>query len=154
MRDLVQQYLGQAVTVDQEGKEERVSMGFQEPPVGESQSNGAAENAVKQVQKHVRIIRDGLEARYKGKVEGTHPAMTWLVRHAAGVKSRLQKGEDGRTAFERLRGKGFKGKWVEFGECVWYLKPKSAGKYKAESRWGQGIWLDFRDESGEVFIGT
>ena len=63
---------------------ERVGLGVQESPVGESQSNGVAENAVKQVQGHVRVIRDGLEARYKQKVGAGHPCLPWLVRHAAG----------------------------------------------------------------------
>ena len=43
---------------------------------------------------------------------------------------------------------------MEFGECVWYLKPKSKGKHKAENRWENGVWLGVRDESGEYIIGT
>ena len=50
-------------------------MGFQESPVSESASNGAAENAVKQHQRHTRVIRDGLEASYKKKMAGTHSCM-------------------------------------------------------------------------------
>ena len=96
-------------------------MGYQESPVGESKSNGAAENAVQQIQKHTRVIRDGLEARYQQKVAGDHMCMAWLARHAGGVKSRLQVGPDGKTAYERLKGKKFGREWVEFGECVWFL---------------------------------
>ena len=43
---------------------------------------------------------------------------------------------------------------MEFGECVWYLKPKSAGKDKLNSRWGEGVWSGVREESGETLIGT
>ncbi len=60
--------------------------------------NGAAENAAKQVQRHLKVIRDGLEARHKKTTEGNHLCMPWLVRHAPGVKSRLQVGDDGKTA--------------------------------------------------------
>lgn len=63
-------------------------------------------------------------------------------------------GEDGRTGYERLRGKQFKGEWVEFGECVWFLPPKSRGVYKLDSRWDTGVWFGFRDESNEALIGT
>ena len=35
-----------------------------------------------------------------------------------------------------------------------YLKPKSKGVNKLESRWGTGIWLGVREESGEILIGT
>ena len=54
----------------------------------------------------------------------------------------------------RIKGKRFKREVCEFAECVFYLKPKSKGKDKLESRWGTGIWLGIREESGEIFIGT
>ena len=44
----------------------------------------------------------------------------------------------------------FNRKVAEFGECVWYLKPGTKGKYKWEERWGNGVWLGIRDESGET----
>ena len=37
---------------------------------------------------------------------------------------------------------------------MWYLKPKSRGKMKAENRWNNGVWLGIREESGEYIIGT
>ena len=43
---------------------------------------------------------------------------------------------------------------MEFGECIWYLKPKSRGKMKAENKWRGGVWLGIREESGEYIIGT
>ncbi len=43
---------------------------------------------------------------------------------------------------------------MEFGECVWYYKPGIAGKSKLESRYETGVWLGFRDRSGESYIGT
>ncbi len=41
-----------------------------------------------------------------------------------------------------------------FGECIFYLKPKSKGKDKADCRCGYGIWLGIREESGEHIVGT
>ena len=43
---------------------------------------------------------------------------------------------------------------MKFGECVWFIRPKSKGKAKASSRWESGIWSGIRDESGEYIIGT
>ncbi len=43
---------------------------------------------------------------------------------------------------------------MEFGECVWHVKPKSKGKDKLGSRWASGIWFGIRDESNKAFIGT
>ena len=52
------------------------------------------------------------------------------------------------------KGRNFNRNVAEFGECVWYLKPKTKGKDKLKSRWESGIFLGIRDESAEVFIGT
>ena len=37
---------------------------------------------------------------------------------------------------------------------MWFLRPKSKGKMKADYRWLNGIWLGIREESGEYIIGT
>ena len=44
--------------------------------------------------------------------------MAWLVEHAADVLSKYQVGDDGRTAYERLKGKKSQQETVEFGEKV------------------------------------
>ena len=43
---------------------------------------------------------------------------------------------------------------LEFGESIMFLRAKSAGKDKFDSRWEDGIWLGIREESGENMIGT
>ena len=63
-------------------------------------------------------------------------------------------GPDGKTAYRRLKGKNFKQQYVKIGEAIWFLKPRTKGKNKGESRWGEGICLGIREESGEYIIGT
>ena len=48
--------------------------------------------------------------------------MTWLIQHAADCLSKYQVGEDGKTAYERLKGKKFSRAVVEFGEKVHFKK--------------------------------
>ena len=48
----------------------------------------------------------------------------------------------------------FQKETVEFGECAWYLKPKSVRRNKADARWKDGIWLGIRDRSGESLVGA
>jgi len=79
--------------------------------------------------------------------------MAWLVRHAGGTLFRESLGSDGMTAYKRIKGREFKKEVVKFGECVWYMRPKSKGKAKAQSRWESGVWYGIRDESGEYIIG-
>ena len=63
-------------------------------------------------------------------------------------------GDDGRTPYERRKGRRFKRELPEFGECIRYLKPESVGKDKADSRWESGIYAGLRIESGELFVMT
>ena len=43
---------------------------------------------------------------------------------------------------------------AEFGECLWFLKPKSRGATGVGGRWSEGIWLGIGEESGEAMIGS
>ena len=78
----------------------------------------------------------GLERRYKNEIPNTHPILPWVVGHAATVLNIAHVGKDGRTAYERRKGKRFKKQIPEIGECIWYIKPESIGeKGDQESRW-------------------
>ena len=41
-------------------------------------------------------------------------------------------GADGHTAYQRVKGRAFSRNLAQFGECVWFLKPKTAGINKAD----------------------
>ena len=89
-----------------------------------------------------------------GIIDDSHIAAPWLVPHSAHTLNMYLIGLDGKTARQRLRGRTFKAPIVEYAECIWYLKPKSVGKDKMNTRWGSGIWLGIREESGKTFVGT
>ena len=78
----------------------------------------------------------------------------WLIRHAAETIDRFAVGSDGKTNYQRRKGKKFGGSVMEFGESIMFLRAKSVGKEKFDSRWEDGIWLGIREESGENIIGT
>jgi hypothetical protein len=63
-------------------------------------------------------------------------------------------GDDGRTAYERRKGRKFKRQLPEFGECIRYLRPESVGVDKADPRWEEGVFAGLRIESGEIFVMT
>ena len=125
---------------------------LEKSPVGEPQSNGEVENAVRRVQ--IRTIRDGLETRLGNTLPGNHILIRWMVSHAAETISRYQIGKDGKTAHERLRGRKFNKIVPEFAEHVHYLTLGSLGRNIGESRWNTGAFLGIREESGEYKIGT
>ena len=127
---------------------------LEESPVGESKSNGAVENAVQQVQGQVRSMKDALECRLGIRLTEESPMIPWMVMHAAKTMNRYLVGPDGKTAHRRWKGKDFKRDVAEFGETVLYLKAKSKGVDKLDSRWEPAVWLGVIDSTGEVLVGT
>ena len=75
------------------------------PPKGESQSNGRIEEAGKTMRGFVRIMKDQIETEAMVQLEGHDAIVQWLVRWGAMLPSRFLVGKDGKTAFERRRGR-------------------------------------------------
>ena len=67
----------------------------EESPVGEHQSNGEVENAIKSTQSQIRTMRLALQARYKCKIRTDHLIMPWLIHHAAILIDICRIGTDG-----------------------------------------------------------
>jgi hypothetical protein len=127
-----------AIIALKQGVEEMTSemeIRFEESPVGESSSNGEIEAVIKSVQGMGRTLKSAIESRINQKLMRDSVLVPWLIRHAASVMSKYIIGNDGMTAYRRLKGKEFKLSIAEFGECVWYLKAKPAGMNKFDSRW-------------------
>ena len=88
-------------------RERRQDITSEESPVGEHASNGVAERAVQATQGQSRTFELALEARIGKKLEESSVVLPWLVRHAAMTLNIGQRGEDGRSAWERVKGKCF-----------------------------------------------
>ena len=94
---------------------------LEESPVGEHQSNGFVDSAVKQVQCQVRTMIDALETRVSSRLGGGHPCMPWIVSHASATINRRRKDDSGVTAWRRWKGRDLNKHVAEFGEQVWYF---------------------------------
>ena len=125
-------------------------------PVGDSQSNGIAERAVQSVAQQIRVMRHSLQQKMGAVLPGPHPVTCWLVEHASDLLNKYQLGEDGRTAYQRLRGKVWSRDVVEFGEKVHYrMNLKNLPReQKLEPRWEEGFFLGVKWRTGECWIGT
>ena len=84
-----------------------VEIMIEESPVGEHQTNGEVERAIQSVQELMRTMKMALQSRYKRRIRGDHPVLPWLVKHAAMIINLCKVGNDGRTAYERRKGKRF-----------------------------------------------
>ena len=105
------------------------------------------ERAIQDVQGQMRTMKLAVEWRYKTTLKENHNVLPWMVRYAAMTINLCRRGEDGRTPYERRKNRKFHRVLPEFAECVWYLKPESAGVDKLASRWEDGVFLGIREES-------
>ena len=105
---------------------------------GDSQSNGFVERAIRSVEDMIRTHKIGEVL----KVDTV--AMAWLVEHCADMLNKCQQGKDGRTPYERLRGKQFSGSMLEFGSQVMLKVMDKVSSGLMQERWVEGTWLGSR----------
>jgi hypothetical protein len=124
------------------------------PPVGQSQSNGAVEEAGKTVREFTRVLKLQLEDRTLEKITSSSTVTPWMVRWAAMLISRYSSGKDGLTPYERRRGKACRTPSFKFGEYVWFRQLGKDSNKGLDTAWQQGIWLGHARTSNEHLIGT
>ena len=122
-------------------------------PVGSSASNGVVERGIQSVEQQVRVMRSALEARWKVKLNVYSAIWPWLVEYAAVILNRMEVGKDGKTAYERLKGKLAKAYGFEFGEAaLWKSKAGGGALGKLECMWKRGVFLGVKTLSGEFIV--
>ena len=77
----------------------------QQPPKGEHQANGVAEEAGRTVRDHARVLKINLQAKVGRNIEPDEPIIPWLIRWAAMALSRYSRGKDGKTPYQRQVGR-------------------------------------------------
>ena len=80
---------------------------LEEARVGDSNSNARIEVAVQEEDNMTRVLKSALEERIKSPIKLDHPVVPWLIRHAAANITRHKIRQNGRTAFQQM--KGYKG---------------------------------------------
>jgi len=82
--------------------------------------------------------------------------VVWAIRYAGQLLNRFQRaGDDGRTAFERRKGRPYRRRLPEFGELVMFLTVAD-GKRRREldERFRTGMYVGLLDRSDEVVVLT
>ena len=121
--------------------------------VGDSDSNGKIERAIRKLKGIIRTIRSGLEAEVGERIDLESPIIPWLVRHAAYILSRSEVKEDGKTALQRMKGRKTTGVLTNFGETVLFKMPRTRvtiGDF--EDRFSEGTWVGLAVRSGEHVV--
>ena len=103
--------------------------------VGEHESNGTVERAIRAIGNTVRTL--ATEQSCNVELGSACPALPWLAQHAGTILSRFEVGADGRTPYQRLNGKECKAKLPSFGEQVFYrpLRPSGARLNKLDAKY-------------------
>ena len=121
-------------------------------PQGDSSANGVAERAVQSLEEMVRVHKLALETRIGCRLEVSQSIFSWLVEHAADILNKFVVGADGRTAFQRLKGRKYTGTVLEFCSPVMFrVSGKVQGGLMTE-RWYEGLWLGKRFDTEEHLV--
>ena len=89
----------------------------------------------------IRVHKLSFESHLKTKLPCAHLLMAWLVEHCADVLNRYNIGADGRTPYQRLKGRKFVGHMLEFGISVMFRVSGKVHGGVMQERWFLGIWL-------------
>ena len=123
------------VALQEAGKNSRQSGTILEnSPKGDSQSNGAAENAVREEEGMKRTGKMSVEEELKAVIDNKHVLLPWLVMHARVLITRYKTVHDGKTAYQRIKNKRPSNKMQPFGEkVVWMMLNDNHRRNKLDS---------------------
>ena len=93
-------------------------------------AQGVVERAVQSTEQYLGALDERLNVR----IDTKHPVLTWLCEYAGYMMNRLDVSVDGKTAYERCKGKKAEVLGLEFGEKVLWKSPAGAKMEKINAR--------------------
>ncbi len=131
-------------------------MAKEDPVAYDSQSNGGTEVGVRLVRGLLRTVKLCLEQRLDRFIPIDHPVIAWMMEHTCLLINVLAQGEDGLTAWARVRGRQFGQQLVGFGESVLYRYPAKGPHHNPHGNIGalgrDGIFLGYNRTSNTFMI--
>lgn len=121
--------------------------------VGDSDANGAAEGAVKEVKAKCRTVAAATEQLLQIKLAANFVLLPFLVLYACRTINTGRRGTDGKTAYELRYGKAWRGKWAIFGEKVMWL-PAGPRASHLDTGYKEGVFLGVIEGSNNYYIGV
>ena len=106
------------------------------------------------IEGQIRVMKLALEERVGQEIKADSNIITFMAGHAAYLMNRLEVGKDGKTAYERTKGKAATVLGIEFGEKLVWKKKAGQKMDKINSRWEFGIFVGVRPKSGELWVAT
>ena len=132
-----------------------VGTGIENSKVGDSNSNGKIERAIRDVGNLVRTLRSALETKIGAKLNLSMAVIPWLIRHAAYIITRCRVRSHGKTSLQLMKGRVSLTELLPFAEVVLFKIPKTGDAVGSfEDRWNSGVWLGSTIRDGMHLIGT
>ena len=97
-------------------------------PVRSSGSNGIIERGIKEVEARVSCMKSALDERIGSDLSAKSNVLPWMVEYASVLINRYLVGRDGKTAYERSKGKSSKMLGFEFAEMVHFRRAPTPGR--------------------------
>ncbi len=104
-------------------------------------SSGSTGCGIRAVRGLFRTITRCTYKRIGHEVPATHLLPAWLLEHVCLTLSARMVGEDGKTAWKRLRGRDFGQRLVCFLESVFYNQPPKGPKHDANGNMSARMFL-------------
>ena len=119
-----------------------------------SKSNGVIERGIQAVQGQLRTMRSAVEEKLAVVLSVEDAIWTWMVEYAGWLLNRGEVGHDGKTAYERCKGKFAKILGIEFLEAVlWKRRPVGGPLGKLSCMWSDAVFLGVKGSTGEFIVG-
>ena len=120
--------------------------------VGESQSNGRAEQAMQEAEGQIRTMKHALQERIIRRVPSMHPIRKLICRYASIVLNKYAVHDDNTAAYQQLHGKRATERLADCGEVVLVYIP-NARRAKLDMMWAAGVYLGTTGTSNGAYIG-
>ena len=122
----------------------------------DSQSNGGTEVGIRAVRGLFRTMKLCLEKRVGFTIPVNHPLTAWLVEHVCMVLNTKVRGDDGKTAWARARGRPYGMREYGFGESVLWKPPTKGPQHDTEGNMAPrllpGLFLGFHKSSNSYRV--
>ena len=119
-----------------------------------SASNGMVERGIRSVTAQARVLLSALQARWGLELPIDHPVICYIVEYVAILLNRFEVSADGKTSYERNKGKKAQTFGIEFGEAIlWRRKKTGTALGKLTTLWEDGIYLGVMGKSNEFIVG-
>ena len=117
---------------------------LEESPVKSSGSNGIVERGVQGVEGQIRALWLAFQDRLGKKIDSRERIVTFIPDYAAYLMNRMEVSKDGKTSYERTKGKKPTILGIEFGEKLLYKVKPTQKMEKINVRWEYGIFVGVR----------